>query len=175
MAIVVADINLINVLKGIGILLCPIALFGIVFIGFMALMKLVVGWNALVRQFPVRSFQKLGQRYVRQSAFFRKKSRGGGFRAGKMFCVEPAEEGLLVTPMFARRTPILIRWIDIANVETGEILSVNVDCANDRRMSLDVPAEALPLLREKITADRLSKHPSLAELIGERFTRPPEN
>jgi hypothetical protein len=160
----------IDILEAIAILLCPVALFGIVFLGFMALMKLSTGWGAVARQFPARDFHKLGARYPRQSVFF-----NGRFRAGKMFCVEPAEEGLLVTPMFARRAPALIRWLDIKNVETGDILSVNVDCANDRKMSLDIPADALPLLREKISADRFTKHPSLSEIIGERFLRPPEN
>lgn len=92
-----------------------------------------------------------------------------------MFCVEPADEGLLVTPFFARRSPILISWLDIENVETGDSLTVNVDCGNGRRMALDIPADVLPLLREKLLAERFNKKPSLAELIGNRLTRPPQN
>jgi hypothetical protein len=73
--------------------------------GLRAMLKRQTGWKALTQRFPATDVHKFSGRYKRQTGCF---DEGPENAVSGQFLIELAQEGFLVTPYFARRSPILI-------------------------------------------------------------------
>jgi hypothetical protein len=147
---------------------------GIIYVfGGNALTMWNVAWKTLAKKFPATDVHKLGKKYSMQDGFYN----CGGSRSALnySFCIEIAQEGLLITGYFARRLPILIPWSEIQNVEDVDISSqvrITVNYENDRSMTFRLPKEALTVIQENVPAERLHKT-SFSQLIKNRLNNPP--
>ena len=92
------------------------------------------------------------------------------------FLIELAQEGFLVTVNFAR-TPILIPWSDIREVEQvdtgflGPTVIASVDY--DKRVRFHLPKDALAGLQQNVPAERFREPTSLLNMIKNRLHNPP--
>jgi hypothetical protein len=181
-AVVIGDINLhLKPLPAIMVMASALIVFGIaVWSGFCVFAKLGTGWKALTRRFPATDVHKLGKKYAGQDGYFKRKSWNSPFCLFRLFLVELAQEGLLVTAYFARRSPILIPWSDIQKVEdedTGmfgsSTVEITVDYERERHMTFSIPREALTVIQENVPAERLHKAASFSQLIKNRLNNPP--
>jgi len=122
----------------------------------LALNRKLSGWDALARKFPATDIQKTGEAY-------KVCGYSSGLRSNriKMFLVEFADEGLLVTTTFARGSPILIPWSAIRGVAStnmgilGPDVAVNVEC--ERPLGFHLPLAALTSIQKYVPAERINK------------------
>ena len=126
--------------------------------------KWIAGWKALTRRFPATDVHKFGDKYKGQTGVFGHKFANSPTVIRSQFLIELAQEGLLVTPNFAKRSPILIPWTDICDV-SGTTLTVNYE----NQLKFTTPEEALTAIQESVPAERLHKAESLSQLIKTRF------
>ena len=115
------------------------------------LTKWNVAWTLLTKKFPFREVHKLGMKYSRQDGYYNR--RGSSESLNYMFCMEVAQEGLLVTAYFARRLPILIPWADVQSIEEVDLTSqirFTVNYEGDRRMTFRLPKEALTVIQQNL-------------------------
>jgi hypothetical protein len=143
--------------------------------GLYAIFKYQTGWKALTQRFPVTDVHKFGGRYKRQTGYF---DRGPRNAVNGQFLIELAQEGLVVTPNFARRSPILIPWSAIRDVtETNlfgmrSVVLMTVDY--EKELKFTIPKDALTAIQENVPAERLHQGMSFSELIKKRFYNPQE-
>ena len=143
--------------------------------GFCVFAKFFTGWKTLTRRFPATDVHKLGKKYTGQNGYFDRKYMNSPFCLFWLFLVELAQEGLLVTAHFARRSPILIPWSDIQNVEIKDVaVEITVYYERDERdrVKFTIPKEALTEIQENVPAERLHKAASFSELIENRLNNP---
>ena len=131
-------------------------------------------WDVLVQKFPANDVHKFGGRFNRCTGFF---GEARGNNVNGAFLIECAQEGLAVTANFARKSPILIPWSAIRNVEqidtgfAGTQVIVNVEY--ERKTAFFVPKAALSELQQYIPAERFREPTSLFGMIKDRFHGPP--
>lgn len=151
-------------------LLCIAAFLGILFVGYMASLRLITRWKTLTRRFPATDVHTLGKKYSGQDGYF------GGVKGGLygQFRIELAQEGLLVTLWFAKRSPILIPWSDIRDAAVGDALGNILTVNYEKELKFSIPNEALTAIHENIPAERWHKGTSFSfsELIKNRLNPP---
>lgn len=141
-------------------------------------LKLFTGWKALTRRFPITDVHKFGKKYTGQTGYFNRKSWNRPFCLSSLFSVELAQEGLLVTALFARNSPLLILWADVRDVNDSDVFGwptvlVTADYErgvvdHDREVTFSLPKAALTVIQANVPADRLHKTDSFSELIKKR-------
>lgn len=127
-------------------------------------------WDSLLRKFPTGAIHRTGARFKRCTGFFGDGRNGQVYEA---FTLECAHEGLLITANFAKKTPILIPWPSVRDVETIDpvftktvvILSVDYE----PRIRFHVPASALASLQQNLSADNFNKPQNLFDEIKNRI------
>ena len=156
----------------------PLAMFVFLLIvaalvgAYLALVRWFISWNLLARKFPVTDVHKLGRSYSGRNGYYWRK--GNRAYLNYLFRIELAQEGFLVTPYFARRSPILISWADIQEVDNVDLpglseVTITVNYENERHIDFSVPKEALAIIQEKVPAERWQKIDSLSQLIKDAF------
>jgi hypothetical protein len=169
-------INLhLNPLLGLLVVAVALIVFGYVaWCGFCLFANFFTGWKGLTRRFPVSDIHKSGRTYQGQTGYFNRDSWNRPFQLPCLFLIEVAQEGLLLTAYFARRSPILIPWADIQKVDDVDVLGLSevriiVDYGSARRMTFHLPKEALTAIQESVPVERLHKTDSLSQLIRDRL------
>jgi hypothetical protein len=142
--------------------------------GMNALSRIMSGWKALAQQFPATDVHKFGGKYKGQRGDIGRKMHVQG-----VFLIELAQEGLLVTPDFAARSPILIPWSAIRDVSEVNLLGfystvlITVGC--EKPMSFHLPADALQAIHENVPAEKFHKAGSFLDLINQRAANQPSD
>jgi hypothetical protein len=133
-------------------------------------------WDTLVLRFPANDVHKFGGRYGGCSGFFGNHRRNNDVSSA--FLIEFAQEGLAITANFAKKSPILIPWSAIREVEQidggfapGAVI-VNVDY--ETRMGFFLPKPALEDLQKNLPGTRFSEPKTLFGFIKERFQNRPK-
>ena len=155
---------------------------GIVLVGgFCVFAKVFTGWKALTRRFPVTDIHRFGKKYTGQTGYFNRKSWNRPFCLSSLFSVELAQEGLLVTALFARNSPLLILWDDIRDVDDSDVFGwptvlMTADYErgvvdHNREVIFSIPKDALTVIQANVPADRLHKTGSLSQLIKNRMNQ----
>ncbi len=148
------------------LLTCVLGLFAFAWIRFFnfVIFKLS-GWKRLHEQFPPNEKPEVGRVYSCQSG------NAGKCRCNRVFQVEVSRQGLLVTPSFATRLPILIPWSKIRDVSAAEGkfggISLGIDFETPTRF--DLPTESLSGIREKISPDRFHKATSYFDFVAQKL------
>jgi hypothetical protein len=136
--------------------------------------KKTSGWDALQQKFPAREVTKPGIAFKHRSGFFGPTRQG---QVANAFLLEFAQEGLLITPDFAKDSPILIPWSGIKEVQTIEpalvktMIIVSVDY--ETRMHFHLPEAALSSLRQYVPIDRFRQPQNLVDEIKTRIKNRP--
>ncbi len=144
---------------------------------YLALIRWFIAWKLLVRKFPATDVHRAGRSYSGQNGYYWR--RGSSANIKHLFRIDLAQEGLLVTGYFARRSPILIPWGDIQQVDDVDMLgisevSVTVNYEGERRIVLQVPKEALASIQGNVPAERLHRTESLSQAIKDRLNSRPK-
>jgi hypothetical protein len=131
----------------------------------------LAGWKNLVEKYPAPEIERPGEIFKKLTGNI------GSTEFRWSFTVQLIQEGLLVRPGFARRSPILIPWSKISEVAVSEgtvfgreqYLQLTVEW--EKRFLLSLPPEVLPTLEKNIPANRFRKvkvpPTSLPELLKE--------
>ena len=132
------------------------------------------GWDALAQRFAATDVHKFGGRYKGCTGTFGE-CRGGSINGA--FRIEFAQEGLLVTASFAKRSPLLIPWSSIREVEVVELpfglTKVFVTVDYEKRVRFHLPKDALAGLQQNVSADRFRAPTSVMDMIKNRLRNPP--
>ena len=147
--------------------------------GYCALLRWQTGWKALTQRFPVTSVQNPGQKYPGQTCYFNARQWRSSFSIQRMFSVELAQEGIVVTAYFARQSPLLIPWPEVCAVEDATLFGseiVHVSAYYDKAIAdrryivrFTVPREALPTMMGHVPIELLRKTDSFSELLRDRL------
>lgn len=166
-----------NPLLGLLILAGIVVFAGVFFwLFYFVIPKASSHWNELTKRFPVGDVHKTGPVFRGCGGGFG----GGGSRGGNYtgtFRIEFAQEGLLVTPSFAGKSPILVPWSAIREVEEITVLietNVIVTVEFERTVRFYMPKNAMVELQKSIPADRFRESESLFGMIKDRFNNPPK-
>jgi hypothetical protein len=140
--------------------------------GLRALLKYQTGWKALTQRFPATDVHKFGGRYKRRTGYF---DRGPDNAVSGQFLIELAQEGLLVTPCFARRSPILIPWSAIRDVSEANLFglysAVLVTVDYEKPVKFHLPTDALRAIQENVSAERFHKAASVLDAMINRMRK----
>jgi hypothetical protein len=151
-----------------GILVFPILMI----FTFRKLFAKMAGWKRLVERFPPTEIERPGETYRRQSGIIGRSAFEGSF------ALQVIQEGLIVRPNFATKSPILIPWSQISAVSAPEgrflgveqsiLLTVEWETA----LQFFLPHQALPTVEQNVPADRFTREKvpsSIGELLRERL------
>ena len=143
---------------------------GVAFLrGLNALTKYQTGWKALTQRFPATDVHKFGARYKKQAGVF---GSGRGSVVSGAFLIELAQEGLLITPNFAARFPILIPWPAIRDVSEmnlfGLYSTVLLTVDYEKPVKFHLPTDALKAIHENVPAEKFHATGSFLDLIKQR-------
>jgi hypothetical protein len=151
--------------------LCVAAFLAVIFVwvqGFKLVFAKTSGWKNLVEQFPAPEIERPGETFKKMTAWI------GSSEFDGSFTLQLLQEGLLVRPYFARRSPILIPWQKVGEVQVSEgtvygytqNLLLKVAC--EKPVQFPLPSDVLQFLEGNIPADRFHKIKTPAS-IGEVF------
>ena len=155
----------------------------LVFVGFVAAIFLLIlgnkalcrkaaGWSDLIRQFPAPEIERPGDVFKSMSGWI------GGTEFKQSFTLQLIQEGLLVRPEFAARSPILIPWLHISEVKVSEGLFLGhkqnliLKMACEKLVQFSLPPDVLPTIEKNVPAARFCKvkiPSSVSELLKERL------
>ena len=127
----------------------------------------MAGWRNLFEKYPAPEVERPGEVFKRLTGNIG----SAEFRRG--FTVQLIQEGLLVRPDFARRSPILIPWSKISDVAVSEgtvfgreqYLQLTVEW--EKRLLFSLPPKVLPTLEKNVPTDRFRKVKVPLTLLGE--------
>ena len=140
--------------------------------GFKAMSARMAGWSNLVRQFPAPEIERLGDTFKNMTGWI------GRTEFKRSFTLQLIQEGLLIRPFFAVRSPVLIPWPKISEVQVSEGLFLGrkqyylLKIEYDKLVQFALPPEVLPTVEKNISADRFRKVKtpgSIGEVFKERW------
>ena len=139
--------------------------------GFKALSAKTSGWKALVEKYPASEIERS------EDIFKNVNGDIGSTRFNRAFDVQLVEEGIRVSPSFARRFPILIPWSKITEVTMSEAhvmgheQNILLKAEWEKPLHFSLPQKTLPAIQAKVAADHFRKIEigSLPELFRERL------
>lgn len=145
-----------------------IALGVVVLRGLNVLNRQLTGWKGLARRFPVTAAHTFGEKCPAGGSFAHIRNRIPGFM------IEFAPEGMLVTPDFAKTSPILVPWSAVGSVSEVAAFGrsdvvLYVKC--EKPFRLHFPSEAIPVLQRYLPAERFRKEESLSDLLKDRMNQ----
>jgi hypothetical protein len=156
---------MLTVLIVLGVIAVPVVLW----FGFHAFSRFLTGWKTLAQRFSLTDVHKFGTKYRCSGAV-------GALRGSwPNYVIEFAQEGFVVTPNFARRSPILVPWSGIREISEvdaggwGDVVTVTVEY--DKLMQFYLSKDALQAIRENVPTERLRKE-SFSQLIKNRLNNP---
>jgi len=139
--------------------------------GSRALFAKMAGWKQLVGKYPAPEIERPGDTFKNLSGNI------GDTGFERSFTAQLLQEGLLVRPGFARRSPILIPWSKITEIAVsegtifGREQNLQLTVEWEKWFLLSLPPKALPTLENNVPADRFRKEKipptSLRELLKE--------
>jgi hypothetical protein len=135
----------------------------LVMLGFVALAGLLLlvvklfaikmsGWKEIAGRFPMRDVSFTGDSYKQQSGVV---GSIGSSRRG-FFDIRMAQEGVCVSPYFARRNPCLIPWSAVRRVSVSDS-SLHVVVNYERPFEFFLPAEALAAFQSRLSPQLFQK------------------
>jgi len=157
--------HLLTALIVLGVFTVPVLLW----FGFHAFSRTLTGWKTLAQRFPPTDVHKVSGKYTCSGAVG---SLGGNW---PNYVIESAQEGLLVTPHFARHLPVLIPWSGVRSVSEvdagvfGSVVTLTVEY--DKLMQFHLSKEALQAIREFLPAELFRKQ-SFSRLLETRLNTP---
>jgi len=140
--------------------------------GMGALFAKMAGWKNLVRQFPAPENERPGEIFKNTTGWI------GSSEFERCFTLQLLQEGLLVRPSFAKRSPILISWMNFNEVQVSEGLFLGheqnllLKVAGEKKVEFSLPPVVLPTIEKNIPADRFRKFKtpgSIGEVLKERW------
>jgi hypothetical protein len=137
-----------------------LVLLAIAFIPFYYFLnRKLTGWMGLTDRFPLHDLHKTGETYW-ATGFIRRQNSG----RYRLYQIEFAAEGFIVTPNFARAWPILVPWSKIRNVAAmvnrGSSMfdsDVTIYVEDERGLGFSVPIAALATIQANVPADRIQQ------------------
>jgi len=155
--------------------LCVAGFLVVIFLwmqGFKLVFSKMSGWKNLVEQFPAPEIERPGETFTNTTAWI------GSSEFDRCFTLQLLQEGLLVQPYFARRSPILIPWQQIGEVQVsegtvyGHRQNILLKAVCEKQVQFSLPPDVLQFLESKISADRFRKVKtpgSIGEVLKERW------
>jgi hypothetical protein len=131
------------------------------------------GWKNLVEKFPAPEIERLGNTFRKQTGYI------GRTEFERAFAVQLIQEGLLVRPVFAARSPVLIPWSKVMEVAVsgeryfGRAQNILLTLEWEKQLQFSLPPAVLPTVEKNVPADRLRKVkvPLLFDLLKERWNK----
>ena len=131
----------------------------------------MAGWNNLVDKFPATEIERPGDTFKKQSGWI------GSADFNRVFTVQLIQEGIRVSPYFARRSPILIPWSKITGVAVSEARvfgrqqNILLTVEWEKQLQFSLPPKVLPIVEASVSRDRFRKIEiaPLSELVEERW------
>lgn len=155
--------------------LCVAGFVAVAFIlvqGFKLLFTKMAGWKSLAEQFPAPEIERPGTIFKNMSGWI------GSTEFERSFTLQLLQEGLLVRPSFAKRSPILIPWMNFREVQVSEGLflghkqNILLKVACEKLVQFSLPPDVLPTVEQNIPAARFRKVKtpgSIGEVFKERW------
>jgi hypothetical protein len=132
----------------------------------------ISGWKNLADQFPAPEIERPGDIFKRMTGWI------DNMEFDRGFTLQSLQEGLLVRPYFAKRSPILIPWLKFSEVHVCEgpflgykqNLLLKVQC--DKPVQFALPPDVLQFIEKYIPAGcfhTVKIAGSIGELLKERW------
>lgn len=166
------QLTTIESVKGYLIVLALVASAFLWMRGMGALFAKMAGWRNLVRQFPAPEIERPGDIFKNMTGWI------GSSEFDRCFTLQLLQEGMLVRPSFAKRSPILIPWMNFSEVQVsaglflGHEQNLLLKVACEKPVQFSLPPVVLPTVEKNIPADRFRKVKipgSIGEVFKERW------
>ena len=132
----------------------------------------LAGWRKLVEKFPPTEIERPGDTLKNMSGWI------GSMEFRRGFQVQLIQEGLRICAFFASRSPILIPWSQISEVQVsegrflGHEQNILLKVEGEKPLQISLPPAVLPFVEKNVPADRFRKvkiPASIGELVKERW------
>lgn len=134
----------------------------------------LAGWKRLAEKFPPTEIERPGDTYKNMTGWI------GDTEFRRAFKVQLIQEGVRLGASFASRSPILVPWSQISEVQLSEgrflgheqnlLLTVEWE----KQFQFSLPPAVLPTIEKNVPADRFRKvkiPSSIGELVKERWNQ----